>query len=148
MGFLERILLQDFVGYAWETHWKIPAKAEKAVFVNAQYYSNWNYTTCKCLLDLQTQINQIFDDEIDYKCFVENYLRFRNSTITRGGIEKRLNYLQVILLFGLLKIQMILMIKRNKTTLEKTKKMRCNNRDNLLQLSFTLKISIFSEAYI
>ena len=26
--------------------------------------------------------------------------------------------------------------------------MCCNNRDNLLQLSFTLKISIFSEAYI
>ena len=26
--------------------------------------------------------------------------------------------------------------------------MRCNNRDNLLQLSFTLKISIFLEAYI
>ena len=79
---------------------------------------------------------------------MENYLRFRNSTITRGGIEKRLNYLQVILLFGLLKIQMILMIKRNKKTLKKTNKMRCNNRDNLLQLSFTLKISIFSEANI
>ena len=26
--------------------------------------------------------------------------------------------------------------------------MRCNNRDNLLQLSFSLKTSIFSEAYI
>ena len=26
--------------------------------------------------------------------------------------------------------------------------MRCNNRDDLLHLSFTLKISIFSEAYI
>ena len=26
--------------------------------------------------------------------------------------------------------------------------MRCNNRDDLLQLSFTLKISIFSKAYV
>ena len=26
--------------------------------------------------------------------------------------------------------------------------MRCNNRDDLLELSFTLEISIFSEAYI
>ena len=26
--------------------------------------------------------------------------------------------------------------------------MRCNNRDDLLHLSFTVKISIFSEAYI
>ena len=26
--------------------------------------------------------------------------------------------------------------------------MRCSNRDDLLHLSFTLKISIFSEAYI
>ena len=28
------------------------------------------------------------------------------------------------------------------------KAMRCNNRDNFLQLIFSLKISIFSEAYI
>ena len=26
--------------------------------------------------------------------------------------------------------------------------MRCNNRDDLLELSFTLEISIFSDAYI
>ena len=26
--------------------------------------------------------------------------------------------------------------------------MRCNNRDDLLKLSFTLEISVFSEAYI
>ena len=32
--------------------------------------------------------------------------------------------------------------------LEQKNAMRCNNRDNLLQLSFSLKISIFSEAYI
>ena len=31
---------------------------------------------------------------------------------------------------------------------EQENAMRCNNRDNLLQLSFSLKISIFSEAYI
>ena len=31
---------------------------------------------------------------------------------------------------------------------EQENAMRCNNRDDLLELSFTLKISIFSEAYI
>ena len=56
------------------------------------------------------------------------------------------------------KIQMILMMKAtilnnrilplNNKIMETRKATRCNNRDDLLHLSFTLKISIFSEAYI
>ena len=38
--------------------------------------------------------------------------------------------------------------KYNKKQKEQENAMRCNNRDNLLQLSFSLKISIFSEIYI
>ena len=46
-----------------------------------------------------------------------------------------------------------LLIGKNKTVIvlvkdEQENAMRCNNCDDLLQLSFTLKSSIFSEAYI
>ena len=56
------------------------------------------------------------------------------------------------------KIQMILMMKTtilnnrilplNNEIMKTRKATHCNNRDDLLHLSFTLKISIFSEAYI
>ena len=56
------------------------------------------------------------------------------------------------------KIQMILMMKAtilnnhilplNNEITKKRNAMHCNNRDDLLHLSFTLKISMFSEAYI
>ena len=44
---------------------------------------------------------------------VKNLLRFLNSNIEREWVDKRLNYLQGILLFGLLEIQIILKVKRN-----------------------------------
>ena len=47
---------------------------------------------------------QIFD----YKCCVKSLLRFLNSNIAGGSIDKRLNYLLGILFFGFLKIQVIL----------------------------------------
>ena len=38
--------------------------------------------------------------------------------------------------------------KEHKITTKTRNAMRCNNRDDLLQLSFTLKVSVFSGAYI
>ena len=37
---------------------------------------------------------------------------------------------------------------KSKVQVETRNAMRCNNRDDLLHLSFTLKFSIFSKAYI
>ena len=44
----------------------------------------------------------------------ENLLRFLNSNVTGGSIDKRLNYLQGILFLGLLKIQIISKMKITK----------------------------------
>ena len=52
---------------------------------------------------------------MDYKCCVKNLLRFLNSNLARGRIE--MNYLQGILFFGLLKIQIILKMKIRKGNL-------------------------------
>ena len=64
-----------------------------------------------------TNRNQIFDYKIDYKYCVKNLLRFVNSNIAGGRIDKRLNNLQGILFFGLLKIQIIFKVKITKGSL-------------------------------
>ena len=45
------------------------------------------------------------------KCYVENLLRFLNSNIAGGKIDKRRIYVQGIFFFGLLKIQIIFKTK-------------------------------------
>ena len=50
----------------------------------------------------------MFDDKIEYKCCVKNLLGFLNSNIVGERNDESLNYLQGILFFGLLKIQIIL----------------------------------------
>ena len=63
------------------------------------------------------QLRSNFDDKIDCKCSVKNLLRFFNSDIARGTIDKRLNNLQGILFFGLMKKQIILKMKITKGNL-------------------------------
>ena len=58
-GFFRKdFIIEDLLDIHEKILWKVQAKAEKAVFVllefvNEQWYSNWKYTTCKCLVDLQ-----------------------------------------------------------------------------------------------
>ena len=42
----------------------------------------------------------------------------------------------------------LLLITQDLNKIKQENAMRCNNRDNLLQLSFSVKISMFPEAYI
>ena len=63
------------------------------------------------------QLRSNFDDKIDCKCSVKNLLRFFNSDTARGTIDKRLNNLQGILFFGLMKKQIILKMKITKGNL-------------------------------
>ena len=53
---------------------------------------------------MRTNQYQIFDDDIDYKCYVKNLIRSFNNNITRERIDKRLKESCNI---GLLKILII-----------------------------------------
>ena len=53
---------------------------------------------------MHTIQDQIFDDDIDYKCYVKNLLRFFNNNVAREKIDKKLKEFCYI---GLLKILII-----------------------------------------
>ena len=57
-----------------------------------------------------TNQDQIFDDDIDYKCYMKNLYEILNNNIAREAIDKRFNKFCCI---GLFKIPDYLKIKRN-----------------------------------
>ena len=62
------------------------------------------------IIFMRTKQNQIFDDDIDYKCYVTNLLRFFNNDIAR---ESDWSKIQVILLYWIVENPDYLKMKRN-----------------------------------
>ena len=66
--------------------------------------SNNSYTMHRFIIFTPTNQDQIFDDNIDDKCYVKNLLRFFNNNIARERIDKKFKEFCYI---GLLKILII-----------------------------------------
>ena len=74
-----------------------------------------------------------------FKCFPVNFERFLRTPFSQNTSGR-------LLLKYCLPIS--LSLKMNQETKKTRNATRCNNRDDLVHLSFILKIPIFSEAYI
>ena len=69
----------------------------KIFFFQSSYQKN-SRTSSQKFIRVRTNQDQIFDDKTDYKCCVKNLLSFLNSNVAGERIDKKLNYLQGIIL--------------------------------------------------
>ena len=83
---IDRKLNSVCCNYAHFYHQPLVLSFKREVFPSLM--SNNSHTIHRFIIFMRTNQDQIFDDHIDYKCYVKNLLKFFNNNIARKGLIK------------------------------------------------------------